>query len=130
MKRARRFLHACARTLVTHTICASSADRVETFLEVFGNTKLRDKTAAYLTDRSKLLADIVLGDGHKSGAGTPQEFSRFAPSPRRAAAATCSDSLRGMRTLLINRMRRIPLCDAGCLFSNSKSAVLQAVCPL
>lgn len=52
------------------------ADRVETFLEVFGNSKVRDKTAEYITDRSKLLADIVLGDGHKSSAGTPKEFAR------------------------------------------------------
>ena len=50
---------------------------METFLEVFGNSKLRDGTAAYLADRGRLLADVVLADGRKSGAGSEQEYVRL-----------------------------------------------------
>ncbi|KAK3239906.1 hypothetical protein CYMTET_50204 [Cymbomonas tetramitiformis] len=44
-------------------------DRVETFLEVHGNAKLRERTAEYMEAKGNHLADVVLGAANKEEVG-------------------------------------------------------------
>mmetsp|Transcript_910 Transcript_910/g.1613 ORF Transcript_910/g.1613 Transcript_910/m.1613 type:complete len:524 (-) Transcript_910:325-1896(-) len=47
----------------------TARDRMETYLEVFGNVKVREKTAEYLEERGKLLANVVLDSNFGEGDG-------------------------------------------------------------
>eukprot|EP00959_Pyramimonas_sp_CCMP1952_P088427 1849806-Pyramimonas_sp.AAC.1 len=68
---------SCCESLGRHMVLISiildteltARDRMEMFLEVYGNIKIREKTAEYLEERGKMLASVVLDSSLKENDG-------------------------------------------------------------